>query len=312
MSYKNPLYGRRTAQIKLSRIPFLSLKEAFPGYSWQDLVKVYGCIGGIPAYFQYFNPAHSVEENIEHNFYRKVSILYEDAERLLKDELREPIAYLNILRAINDGKTKMAEIANEAGGSITNMPKYLKTLETLDLIYKEYPVVGERKARRGIYRIKDMYYRFWLKFVYPYRDDIEIGIMRFSTLSEDYNKYLGSVFEDISKEFLIKANEWGILPFKFTHLGRWWDRENEIDIVAMTKGGQCMFFEVKWSDLSFSSARRVLHNLETKAESVHIKRDREYFGIISRKISGKKRLRDMGYLAFDLTDFDTTQHGQMD
>ncbi|RLF89363.1 ATP-binding protein, partial [Thermococci archaeon] len=55
LSYKNPLYGRRPAQMKLSPLSFFHLREAFPKYSWEDLVKVYGVIDGIPAYLQYFD-----------------------------------------------------------------------------------------------------------------------------------------------------------------------------------------------------------------------------------------------------------------
>jgi len=309
MSYKNPLYGRRTAQIKLTQIPFFSLKDAFPEYSWDDLVKVYGCIGGIPAYFQYFDTRYSVEENIERNFYRKVSILYEDAERLLKDELREPINYLNILRAINEGKTKLTEISNETKIAITNLPKYLKTLETLDLIYKEFPIDATRKSRRGIYRVKDMYYRFWLRFVYPYRDDIEIGTIKFSDLSEEFNSYLGEVFEEVAKHFLIRMNRTEKLPFNFTRLGRWWERNVEVDLIVLnSKKGVAGFFEVKWRNMDLRDAKRALLELERKIENIKIKREKEYLGIIAKRISDKDRLKEEGLLVFDLDDFENTLH----
>ncbi len=304
MSYKNPLYGRRTAQMKLTQIPFFSLKDAFPEYSWEDIVKVYGCIGGIPAYFQYFDTNHTVEENIERNFYRKVSVLYEDAERLLKDELREPINYLNILRAINEGRTKLSEISNETKIAITNLPKYLKTLETLDLVYKEYPIAIARKSRRGIYRVKDMYYRFWLRFVYPYRDDIEIGTIRFSDLLEEFNKYLGEVFEDVARYFLIKMKLTEELPFDFTILGRFWERDTEIDLVALhPKKGITGFFEVKWKKMDAKDVRKTILNLKKKAEQIKLARKKEYLGVIAREISDKEKLRDEGFLVYDLNDF---------
>jgi len=308
LSYRNPLYGRRTAQIKLSQIPFFYLKDAFPGYSWEDLVKVYGCIGGIPAYFQYFDKRLRVEENIERNFYRRVSILYEDAERLLKDELREPINYLNILRAINEGRTKLAEISDETKIAITNLPKYLKTLETLDLVRREYPITAVGKRRRGVYRVKDMYYRFWLKFVYPFRDEIEIGTIRFSDLAEEFNTYLGEVFEDVARQFLLRLNSAGDLPFRFTRMGRWWDREQEVDIVAFNPGtGDVAFFEVKWKNLSLRDARRILRDLERKSGYVRLKSKKTQFGVIARRISNKAALREENYMAFDLEDFEAVR-----
>ncbi|WP_297092416.1 ATP-binding protein [Thermococcus sp.] len=308
MSYKNPLYGRRTAQIRLSTLGFFHLREAFPRYSWEELVKVYGVIDGIPAYLQHFDDSMSVEDNIERNFYSRVSILYEDAERLLKDELREPVTYLNILRAINEGKTKLTEIANETKVAVTNLPKYLKTLETLDLVYKEFPVTMRQRRRFGIYRVKDFYYRFWLRFVYPYRDDIEIGAISFEDFREDFNGYLGGVFERVAREFLITLNSRGKLPFRFTKIGRWWDRREEIDLVAVNSlTGDAGFFEVKWKELSRGEALRVLRNLEKKSEMVNIKGEGRYHGLIARHVESKKELREKGYLVFDIGDFPELQ-----
>ncbi|EEB73888.1 ATP-binding protein [Thermococcus sp. AM4] len=304
MSYKNPLYGRRTAQIKLSTLGFFHLKEAFPRYSWEELVKVYGTIDGIPAYMHYYDDSISVEENVERNFYRRVSVLYEDAERLLKDELREPTVYLNILKAINDGKTKLTEIANETRVAVTNLPKYLKTLETLDLVYKEFPVTVRERKRFGVYRVKDFYYRFWLRFVYPYRDDIEIGAISFEDFREDFNRYLGEVFERVGKEFLIRLNRKGVLPFRFTKIGRWWDRGEEIDLVALNSlSGEAGFFEVKWKDMSARDAEKVLKRLEKKSAKLG-PRGEKHYGIIARGIEGKEELQEMGYLVFDLSDFE--------
>ena len=64
LSYRNPLYGRRSGQWKLSPLGFFDIKGFFPGYSVEDLVKVYGCLDGIPFYLLEFNPDFSVEENI--------------------------------------------------------------------------------------------------------------------------------------------------------------------------------------------------------------------------------------------------------
>ncbi len=308
MSYKNPLYGRRTAQIKLSTLRFFHLREAFPRYSWEDLVKVYGTIDGIPAYLQYFGDSMSVEENIERNFYSRVSILYEDAERLLKDELREPVTYLNILRAINEGKTKLTEIANETKVAVTNLPKYLKTLETLDLVYKEFPVTVRQRKRFGVYRVKDFYYRFWLRFVYPYRDDIEIGAISFDDLRRDFNVYLGEVFERVAREFLITLNAEGRLPFRFTKIGRWWDKGEEIDLVAVNSlTNEAGFFEAKWKELSRREALRVLRKLKEKSEMVNITGEKRHHGLIARHVEGKEKLRGEGYLVFDMGDFQELQ-----
>ncbi|WP_372864756.1 AAA family ATPase [Pyrococcus kukulkanii] len=46
--YGSPLYGRRTLSLKVEPLEFRNIHEFFPGYSLEDLVKVYGMVDGIP------------------------------------------------------------------------------------------------------------------------------------------------------------------------------------------------------------------------------------------------------------------------
>jgi len=187
-------------------------------------------------YLGEFKDGWSFEENLSNTFYRKGSILYEDGEWLLREELRQPTVYLNILTAIAEGSTRLSEIAGKSRVDITNMPKYLKVLLTLGLIKKEFPIgKAERKSRDFIYKVKDFYYNFWLRFVYPYKDDIEIGNFRFKFLEKPFEKYLGSVFEDICREFLIRV-------FPYYSVGSWWHRGEEIDPSPWTRRRRTQFF----------------------------------------------------------------------
>jgi hypothetical protein len=298
-SYRNPLYGRRTGQWRLTPLRFGDLRGFLPSYSPEDLARVYACTGGIPLYLAEFEDGRSFEENLRNTFYRKGSILYEDGEWLLREELRQPTVYLNILTAIAEGSTRLSEIAGKSRVDITNISKYLKVLLTLDLIKKEFPVGKvERKSRDFIYKVKDLYYSFWLRFVYPYKDDIEIGNFRFDLLAKPFEKYLGSVFEDICREFLVRL-------FPFSSVGSWWHRGEEIDLVALNEAKrEIVFFEVKWSGLSKRDAQRVLEDLRRKAPLVrwHDNARTERYGIIARSVEGKEELRKKGYHVYDLVD----------
>ncbi|WP_372914189.1 hypothetical protein [Pyrococcus kukulkanii] len=46
--YGSPLYGRRTLSLKVEPLKFHDIHEFLPGYSLEDLVKVYGMVDGIP------------------------------------------------------------------------------------------------------------------------------------------------------------------------------------------------------------------------------------------------------------------------
>jgi AAA+ ATPase superfamily predicted ATPase len=137
LSYNSPLYGRRTGQLKVEPMGPAHLKGFLPSYDLEDLIKVYGAVGGVPFYLKEFEDKKSVLENIKSTFLNKSNILYEEAEILLREELREVTVYFNIMKAITDGATRPGEIANKAYVNITNISKYLNTLNTLGFITKE-------------------------------------------------------------------------------------------------------------------------------------------------------------------------------
>jgi AAA+ ATPase superfamily predicted ATPase len=113
---------------------------------------------------------------------------------------------------------------------------------------------------------------------------------------DDLSKVFSVRFEDLAREFLLLKR-----PFEFETLGRWWFRGDEIDLVALGKDTASLI-EVKWKDLSERDARRVLKELEGKAELVHFE-GKFRFGIIARGVEKKEELRKKGYLVWDLEDF---------
>jgi len=46
---------------------------------------------------------------------------------------------------------------------------------------------------------------------------------------------------------LIDLNKNNQLPFKALKIGRWWDKGEEIDLVALSENGEYLFCECKWS-----------------------------------------------------------------
>lgn len=120
----------------------------------------------------------------------------------------------------------------------------------------------------------------------------------------DYNHYLGGVFEDVAKEFILRLNRAGKLPFRFTKISRWWRKGEEIDLVALDeRSRKALFVEVKWKDLSEREAMGILKDLERKAELVGLKGWEANHGIVARRVENKERLRERGHFTWDLEDF---------
>lgn len=68
LAYKAPLYGRRTAQIKLLPFDFEETCRYFENFAVEDKALIYGVVGGTPQYLLQINDALSVEDNIKDTF----------------------------------------------------------------------------------------------------------------------------------------------------------------------------------------------------------------------------------------------------
>ncbi len=98
---------------------------------------------------------------------------------------------------------------------------------------------------------------------------------------------------------LIGLNKKEKLPFRFTGIGNWWKKGEEIDLIAFNKETrEALFCEVKWKDLSEKEASSVICRLQAKSENVR-GNWKKYYCVIARKIEGKA---DMDHLVLDLDD----------
>jgi len=303
LGYKSPLYGRRTGQLKVEPIKINYLNEFLPHYKMKDILKTYGATGGVPYYLKEINSKKSFLNNIRDTFFNKSNILYQEAEILLREELREPNTYFNILKAMTDGATRLSEISAKSLVHITNINKYISVLETLKLVRKEYPITQPAKLRNFLYKVDDNYFRFWLSYVYPYREEIEEqpkSILEF--VKKDYPRYMGPIFEETIRQYMRS-----LTAINFNKIGKWWYKGEEIDIVGLNENKkEIVFFECKWSEISYSKSLKILERLKEKAELVQWLNDKrkEYYGLVARKIENKKSLKDLGFLVYDLGNWD--------
>ncbi len=266
LNYKSPIYGRRTGQLKLNEMPISALKNFLPSYSYEDLIRTYGALGGIPFYLKEFDKEKGFFKNIETTFFNNLNILYEEAEILLREELRKPNVYFNMIKAIIDGATKLSEISSESHVSVTNVNKYLNVLERLEIIEREYPVTESAKKKNFHYRVTDNYFRFWLSFVYPNQGNIEENSKNIvKKVKKDYDHFMGPVFEEVCDMYVKKNRD-------YDKVGKWWYKENEIDVVGLNEEKDKMLLgECKWSKKTVGQG--LYHKLKEKEEKVRWKND---------------------------------------
>lgn len=255
LSYKAPLYGRRTAQMKLQPFDFADTCQYFKNFSDEDKACIYGIVGGTPQYLLQMDDKLSLEDNIKNTFLNPVSFLFEEPENLLKQEVREPALYNAIITAIATGASRMAEISTKVGEDTSVCSVYMKNLIGLGLIQKETPY-GEKASRKSIYAIVDNMFRFWYRFVPENHSIIARGAadLAYGRIKPYLSDYMGKVFEEICKEYLWKLLLCGESPVEFHELGRWWGTDpsthsqSEIDIMGEQDKNCALFGECKWTN----------------------------------------------------------------
>ncbi|MCD8300617.1 MAG: ATP-binding protein, partial [Clostridiales bacterium] len=73
LAYKAPLYGRRTAQMKVEPFDFFEACRFFPGLGDEDKALAYGIVGGTPQYLREIDDSISIKENINNIFLNPTS-----------------------------------------------------------------------------------------------------------------------------------------------------------------------------------------------------------------------------------------------
>lgn len=262
---KSPLFGRRTSQIKLGPFPFHEAARFHPGWSLVERTRAYFVCGGIPAYLRRFDPARSVDHNIEDQLLDEFAPLHREPEFLLREELREVDAYYAVLRALAAGSHTSPEIA-----AFTSLPErslhyYVQQLEELGYVARRRPLSGGPTPKRMVrYVLEDPLLRFWFRFVFPNLSFIQQGGPRRAfkeRIAPELPAYEGLCFERLCREALPQLYRAEGLSAAF-EIGEYWDKHVQIDLVGVRDDGWADLGECRWGPVRSAPALR--RELEAK------------------------------------------------
>ncbi len=284
LSYNAPLYGRRIAQYLLEPLEFVDAQQFFLPYMAEDRLRAYAVYGGTPAYLQTIQPEQSLQTNILEGILTRGSVLYDEVRFILQQELREPRNYFAVLQAIASGNTRQNEIKQAAG--LENITPYLETLQQLHLVERVVPITESQphKSRRGIYRLKDNFLRFWFRFVLPNHSQLERGakeVVFDTAISPNLDAFTSTVFEQACRQYFWRNGLNGKLLFVPKQIGGWWQANEEIDI-ALLSDTHTMLVECKWSRRPVGVD--ILEQLEGKSRTLlkEVNGQMTLFGLCSR------------------------------
>lgn len=257
---KSPLFGRRTAQIRLKPFDYVDALEMLPPTDPQGSLRYYATFGGTPYYLEQVRPEHTYEQNVARLLFSTSGLLYSEPEMLLRQELREPATYNSVLEAVAHGATSPKTIAERAGVPRESVNGYLKTLVDLGIVERRVPFgMNPSSTRKSLYAIADPFFAFWYRFVAPSTGAVELGagaaVAHEVCAGEPLTTYEGMQFEQVCLQWVARQNRSGGLPFLATSFGKWWGpdpaahEQTDVDLVAANQQTrQLLVGECKWKN----------------------------------------------------------------
>jgi AAA+ ATPase superfamily predicted ATPase len=281
-----PLYGRFDLSLLLH--PFrpheavAMLRRLAP----PDRALVWGLVGGVPLYLEWWDEVASVRENLLRLACTPGGRLLTEGQLVMATEGDLGDLGELVLRAIAAGRTRHGEIEQ----AVRAEPgRVLERLIELRLVERMVPVT-ERTARtrRRVYRIADNFLAFWLGTLDRHRSAIERGLGRqvLPVLMKELDDHMGDRWEEAFREHLIRMAVAGELGDGIVDIGRWWRDSPPVEIDAVALAGRrreaVLVGEAKWARRL--RADRVARELERKAEALPARAERLRYAVCAREV----------------------------
>ncbi len=271
---KSPLYGRRTVQLKVQPFDAFDSAAMLAPADVVRSIELYSLVGGVPLYLEQLDGSKSTEWNLANRILGLSRYLYVEPENYLSQEVRSPALYNAVISAVARGCTRPVEIANDTGLSSSAVAGYLKSLEEIGVIERMAPV-GDSNRKHIRYRICDWLFLSHYSLAMRYALLVERGMERQAAeriVQYDLNTYVGHVFEDVCRQWLLRQMASGDVPVLPREVGRWWGTDPmrheraDVDVAVIGLDNELIAGECKWETKPASSD--VLGLLASRAELV--------------------------------------------
>lgn len=231
-------------------------------FKWSSFDKcmLLGLTGGIPWYIELMDPKFPIQDNIKRLCFRKDGIFVDEFKNIFHDLFgkRAPV-YKRIVKALTKESLQYNELARAinypSGGPLS---EYLDDLVISGFIRKDHSwnFRTEEEAKIILYRLRDNYLHFYLKYIEPNLAKIKRG--QFENISiasfKGWNGIWGLQFEKLvlNNRYLIqKALK--ISPEDIVYDNPYFQRATkkvpgcQIDYLIQTKSNSLIACEIKFS-----------------------------------------------------------------
>ena len=303
-------YGRFTSIIPLTAFDYFDSSKFYDNYSNEEKILMYSVFGGVAFFNSLIDSSLTALDNIKKLILNKNSILQLEVENMVISEVSKISLANSVVNIIGEGNTKYSDIVNRLTSNRSEKvnPDYiLKKLIDLEIIEKVYPINEKNNKKRTFYRFKDNLMEFYYRYIYRYKnansyltvDDFYDEFVKEDLLS----KYLPLKFENISKEFLIRANQKHKISPLFYDIGTYFFNDSKLkinrqfDLVTEDKNGY-IAYECKFKDKPLSKKTINEEEYQIISSGLNVYK----LGFIS-KSGFEKNIDQDRYNLFSLDDF---------
>ena len=237
--------------LKIKEMPFADLVERFPNFRIEECVEAYAILGGIPGLWNQFDDRLTIQQNICRNILDCNSFLFEEGERILTEQLREPGVYNTIMASIAAGNYKLNDLHQHTEFSRAKISVYLKNLIELELVEKvfSYDTAGKENVQKGIYRISHPFVDFYYTYMYPHLSDLQmlsVGEFYNHYIMRDFRRYVSGYFKQVCRQHLARLGDRHRLPINCGTIGEWIGKVGSLDIIAQDEEGRTLIGLCNW------------------------------------------------------------------
>lgn len=256
LAERGPLHGR-LIPLQLQPVAFPEARFFLPGLNPVDQFERFSVAGGMPRYLSVLGGPGTLREAVCRQVLNRNAALWDEGRTVLEQELREPKVYFAILQTLADGDKGINEIVQALRSDAQRVSKYLKVLEDMRIVDRKLPVGAKASSRVGHWHLRDSFFRFWFRFVFPFQDDLESGLLGHdlydSEIAPMLNDHLAPEFEEFARRWT--RQNYGS---RATKVGAWWGpslnalrrsgerQTEEIDIVGLSRNRATVVGEVRW------------------------------------------------------------------
>lgn len=212
---RGPLFQRSTFQMNVKKLVYSDALAFLEGLGTEEKIKYLSIFGEHPFYLEMIDKSKSFDTNIFNLLFSRFGNLIDAPDKVLPTASKDQNTYNTILKAIANRRRTNKEIAEYIGKEPNYVASYLPRLVDNEIIEKRESFVKNQKL--NYYEISDNLIRFWYRFVFDNKDEIQqnMGKIIYDDSLEDIDLFLSTGFEDVALSYLTEKNINGELGYHY-------------------------------------------------------------------------------------------------